>query len=231
MFLERLICMDEPIEKPTEVINLAIKAGKARMSNLSSQQRHELATKAAKRRWASSKSDNSASSSQTSPDVEVSEAASLPKNPRKPRDRRPALRRTSNNRVFSVALNAAEKRLAKAIEERATAANLWAVLNAEIPSLQQTIAALRKQQNPTAFQPSFSSPASASPVTLETLVGGSAEAVSPVTVSSSDSPAASIRTLRASRAQGTAVAVDLQNGDEDEDRFLRESPVANGQWH
>jgi len=47
-----------------------------------------------------------------------------------------------------VALNAAEKRLAKAIEERTLYASKWAMVNAEIPSLQQTIVALRRQQNP-----------------------------------------------------------------------------------
>jgi hypothetical protein len=54
-----------------------------------------------------------------------------------------------------VALNAAERRLAVAIEERAKAANTWAVLNAEIPSLQMTIAALKNQQNPVPVMPSY----------------------------------------------------------------------------
>jgi len=54
----------------------------------------------------------------------------------------PRSKRSSTRASFSVALNAAEERLAKAIQERAQCQHKLAMLHAEIPSLQQTIVAL-----------------------------------------------------------------------------------------
>jgi hypothetical protein len=56
-------------------------------------------------------------------------------------------KRYTGPKEFSVALKAAEGRLAKAIVERAQAAGQLAALQAEIPSLLQIIAALKGQQN------------------------------------------------------------------------------------
>jgi len=51
-------------------------------------------------------------------------------------------KRNSTRASFSVALDAAQERLAKAIQERAQCQHKLAMLQAEIPSLQQTIVAL-----------------------------------------------------------------------------------------
>lgn len=56
-------------------------------------------------------------------------------------------KRYTGPKEFSVALKAAESRLAKAIVERAEAAGKMAMLQAEIPSLVQIISALKGQQN------------------------------------------------------------------------------------
>jgi len=56
-------------------------------------------------------------------------------------------KRYTGPKEFSVALKAAEGRLAKAIVERAQAAGQLAALQAEIPSLLQIIAALKGQHN------------------------------------------------------------------------------------
>lgn len=50
--------------------------------------------------------------------------------------------------IFEKALADAEKRLAKALNERAQAQDVLADLAKEIPSLQQTISALQHQLNP-----------------------------------------------------------------------------------
>ena len=114
-------------------------------------------------------------------------------------------------KTFRDAHSYAEKRLAAALKERAQAMNKLAMLNAEIPSLIQIINALKGQQSP-------QTPA------LGTVEIPGALAASP----------ASPLVVRIGRVQGGAGIpgigdpVDLND---DEDRFLRESPVAGGDWH
>jgi len=60
----------------------------------------------------------------------------------------PKPKRYTGPKEFSVALKAAENRLAKAINERAEAMGKLAGLNAEIPSLMQIIQALKGSGNP-----------------------------------------------------------------------------------
>jgi hypothetical protein len=179
--------MEQSEKNPAEIVIQPTKAAVKRIQHISNQQRHDLASKAAKQRWAG-------------------------KNKKVAK---------GSLRVFSTALNAAEKRLAKAIEERAKAANLWAVLSAEIPSLQQTIAALKNQQNPNVAT-------STNQADLATMISGrSASASSPA---QPNPIATSTRPLQASRARGAAVDVNLE-GDDDENKFLDGSDVAAGEWH
>lgn len=73
-----------------------------------------------------------------------------PKDTTKPRKKRAVARRGSKGgRVYSVALATAEKQLAKAIEEMAKAAKLYAANAALIEPFTNTIRALRAQENPT----------------------------------------------------------------------------------
>ena len=179
--------MEQSEKNPTDIVSQPAKAATKRIQHISNQRRHDLASKAAKQRWAG-------------------------KNKKVAK---------GSLRVFSIALNAAEKRLAKAIDERAKAANLWAVLEAEIPSLQRTIAALKNQQNP-------NEAISANQADLATMISGrSAAASSPA---QPHPIATSTRPLQASRARGAAVDVNFE-GAEDENKFLNGSDVAEGEWH
>ena len=190
----------------------ASKGGKARMQSLSPQQKKMLGMKAAKARWGKTKKSGKEAG------IPLQAIAGTRKT------------RTKETRVFSIALTAAEKRLAKAIEERARAASTWAVLNAEIPSLQRTIAALRNQQNPDAPQVAYPMQLpDGSPVTYALNSGPSAYDLNTV-LSDAPAPALSPRPLAASRAGGGAMNINLGDDDE-EDKFLNDSNVAGGQWH
>ena len=188
----------------------ASKGGRARMQSLSPQQKKMLGKKAAKARWSKAKKSSAVAGI---PQKAIAET-------RKPH--------TRETRVFSIALTAAEKRLAKAIEERARAASTWAVLNAEIPSLQRTIAALRNQQNPDAPMVAYQ---------MQLPDGSPAEyRTSPANydlntvLSDAPMPVLSPRPLAASRAGGGALNINLGDNEE-EDKFLNESGIAGGQWH
>jgi hypothetical protein len=136
---------------------------------------------------------------------------------------------------FSSALKTAEKRLAKAILERAEAAGKYAVLSAEIPSLQRLIVALR---NPLGVMPEYAAPL---PPTLEQIVGDQplayqnpplprAAPVQQVTVPTIPVPQPLHPANQASRGGGGAIGVELEE-EEDENRFLKDSDAAGGQWH
>lgn len=179
--------MNQDTKNLAEIISQPAKDATKRVQHITDQQRHDLASKAAKQRWANKNKKGA-------------------KGPLK---------------VFSVALNAAEKRLANAIEERARAASLWAVLEAEIPSLQRTIAALKNQQNPNGAT-------SANQTDLATII--SDRSIPTPSPAQPNPTATSTRPLQASRARGAAVDVNL--GDtEDENKFLDGSDVAEGEWH
>ena len=77
-----------------------------------------------------------------------------PKKARRKRRRR-SPRAISPAVSFTMALDAAHRRIAKAIEERAAAQNKLALLNAEIPALERTIAALGGQLKPLPAHPSL----------------------------------------------------------------------------
>lgn len=136
-------------------------------------------------------------------------------------------------RVFNIALTAAEKRLAKAIDERARAAATWAVLNAEIPSLQRTIAALRNQQNPDAFVQNYQMPLpDGSTGNYTSNANYMAQVVSDAPMPpTAPPPGVSPRALAATRARGGAVDVELEESADDEDKFLNASGMAGGNWH
>jgi len=205
---------------PTEMdASPAVRGGKARMDELTPAKRRALGRKAAQARWGKDKNSTTGE-----------------KTPRKRRNAKliehpmPTRRATRETRVFNIALTAAEKRLAKAIEERARAASTWAVLNAEIPSLQRTIAALRNQQNPNAQMQGYEPQ-------LPDGSGYQSNANYDLTRVVSDAPVPFVapqqaaRTLVASRVGGGAVETVLDDAGDDEDKFLNASGMAGGNWH
>lgn len=128
---------------------------------------------------------------------------------------------------FSVALRAAENRLAKAITERAEYAGKLAAVNAEIPSLMQIIQALKGSQVPV-------------PPVLHDAFNGfpGAPIQTPVPQYQAPNPfnlAAAQAPPPISRAQGGAIQFGPEvvgeglEGPEDEDQFLT-GPHAGGGW-
>jgi hypothetical protein len=99
-------------------VRRGVKGGSARMKNLSSVERKELAGKAASARWGK-------------------------KGKKKPKKSAPL-----QPKVFGIALATAERECAKAIEDLVYHENMVAVLGARIPTLLHTITALKNQRNP-----------------------------------------------------------------------------------
>lgn len=169
-------------------------------AKLSKEERSKIAKEAAKRRWAKAK--------------RAKKTAVKAKG-----------KKHSGPREFSSALKMAEKRLAKAIQERAEAGAKYAVLSAEIPSLQRIITALG---SPLGAQLGLGVPS------LEEIVGDQP-------LSYQNPPlAVQVRTPLVSpkahpvtsqgRAMGGAVGVELQE-EENDNKFLETSGVAGGEWH
>jgi hypothetical protein len=218
--MEQTTIPDTPMPAETTDASPSVKGGKARMKEMTPAKRRALGRKAAKARWAKNKTETTT----------------------EPCTTRKIGKRRASNEVFGIALTAAEKRLAKAIEERARAASTWAVLNAEIPSLQRTIAALRNQQNPNVAMQDYAMQMPDGSMTgYQSNVGpvgyNLASVVSDAVIPFAQTPqpaaqpqAAVLRPLAASRVGGGAVGVNLAD-DDDEDKFLNESGVAGGQWH
>lgn len=137
--------------------------------------------------------------------------------------RAPKPKRYTGPKEFSVALKAAENRLAKAINERAEAMGKLAGLNAEIPSLLQIIQALKGSNNlpPTPFDFSGGVPnaqAFQAPIDPQAALMA-AMAAPPV-----------------SRARGNAVQLSpdvvgaLEGPDDDDiDKYIT-GPAAKGEW-
>jgi hypothetical protein len=206
---------------PTETdASSKVRGGKARMNELTPSKRRALGRKAAQARWGKDKNpttDEKAPRKRRKAKFVIERPVSAPN----------ARRET---RVFGIALTAAEKRLARAIEERARAASTWAVLNAEIPSLQRTIAALRNQQNP-------NTPMQGYEAQLPDGSGYQSNAGYDLTRVVSDAPVPFVapqqaaRTLAASRVGGGAVETVLDDALDDEDKFLNASGMAGGNWH
>jgi hypothetical protein len=187
---------------------------------LSKEARSKIMSEAATRRWAKAKK------------AKAKPKAALRAAPKKAAGKAPAVKRPAAPREFSSALKTAEKRLARAILERSEAAAKYAVLSAEIPSLQQLIVAL---SNPLGV----AARAGVLAPTLEQIVGDQAVAyqnpprrevvqqlVPQIPVPQPLHPANS-----QGRASGGAVGVDLGEDEDDENKFLTESGVAGGQWH
>ena len=137
--------------------------------------------------------------------------------------RAPKPKRYTGPKEFSGALKAAEKRLAKAINERAEAMGKLAGLNAEIPSLLQIIQALKGSNNLPPAQYDFSGS-----------VPNATAFQAPI-----DPQAALMAAMAAppvSRAKGGVqfspdVIGSLEGPEDDEDQFLRDAgPATEGKW-
>jgi predicted transcriptional regulator len=145
-------------------------------------------------------------------------------------------KKSAGPREFTSALKMAEKRLTKAIQERAEHAAKYAVLSAEIPSLQRLIVALR---NPLGVAPEYGVPVAPS---LEQIVGDQPlpygltsyqnPPLRPVPAAVPVLPPTAHPVTSQGRAMGGAVGVELVE-DEDENKFLNDSALggATGEWH
>jgi hypothetical protein len=218
---------ENPIENASPASSSASRGGAARMSHLDLAGRKALGRKAAEARWrkkeqgvgvgqqmpAPSEPANSAgiADTQEAPPL-VTTPATVDLSPKTP-PVRPA-RRAARLPVrpapkeFRGAHSYAEKRLAEAIKERAQAMHKLSMLEAEIPSLVQIIRALQNT-------PQSAPMGAIAPPQL----GLGLTAVRPPLIN---------------RAQGGAGLPGIGNPvevNEDEDVFLRESPVAQGEWH
>lgn len=212
------------------------------MQELTPAKRRDLGRKAAQARWGKNKAEFSPAPEGLSPRKTGKRRKSGAATPNQAFPLLKKTRPVKQARVFGFALTAAEKRLAHAIEERARAASTWAVLNAEIPSLQRTIAALRNQQNPNIPMQNYAMPlpdgsmlgyqgnGTSVGYDLTTVVSGAPIPFAPPAQSSAPPQAPAPRPLAASRAGGGAVGINLADN-ENEDRFLEDSSVAGGQWH
>jgi hypothetical protein len=205
--------VEEPFESTETGISAAEQAatpasqgGKARMRRLTPAERSRLGGNGARARW--KKQEPGPSASVPSPETpDPRPQASSPSTRPMPKE-------------FGRALSAAENRLAKAIQERAEAACKWAVLQAEIPYLERTIAALRGQPAPL---PQFSPPEFGAVFPWPNPAAGMGFAQPSPAAVPSNYP-------QASRAQGSAVNVPLPGPEDDEDRFLNASGLPGGEW-
>jgi hypothetical protein len=177
---------------------------------LTKEQRSEVAREAARRRWAKIKREKG----------KVAKGKAAAKNAKS------AKQKSGRTPQFASALKVAEKQLAKAIQDRQEAANKYAVASATIPSLMRIVSALKNPAGPVPGEP----PA----VSLEQIVGDGPvpyqnpprAAVPAIPVPQQLHPA-----NQQGRAQGGAVGgVDLEE-EADENQFLRDSPIASGEWH
>ena len=178
--------MEQVVETQPDSMSSRSRGGKARMESLTRAQRKALAGKAAQARWGKTKP------------------------PAKKPGRGPKLAGMyAAPAVFGKALVAAENRFAEALQERAYHANMTAILDAEIPSLVQTIAALKNSQGLQAPQVSAILPG-------DLALAGAGSIPAP-------------QQPRRTRAQGGTMEVNLGD-EEDEDKFLKDSMVGGGQW-
>lgn len=139
-------------------------------------------------------------------------------------------KRYTGPKEFSVALKAAENRLAKAIVERAQASGQLAMLQAEIPSLIQIINALKGQQNVPAVPYDFSGqnaqfyqPRMPQPVQPDNPLSAIQAAMDAANVA----PPVS-RAIGNAVQFGPDVVGSLEGPDDDEDRYLGSSANEKG---
>jgi hypothetical protein len=189
-------------------------AAKTEAAKLTKAERSKIAKEAATRRWAKDKRTKATSKKQ------------VQKGKKKP---------AAGAREFVSALKMAEKRLGKAIQERAEAGAKYAILSAEIPSLQRIIGALR---NPMGAQ--YEAGIIAAP-SLEQIVGDTPLTYQnpaipkprrePAPTPPLNLPPAAHPVTSQGRAMGGAVGVELQEEENNENAFLETSGVAGGNWH
>lgn len=137
------------------------------------------------------------------------------------------VKRYTGPKEFSVALKAAESRLAKAIVERAQAAGQLAALQAEIPSLLQIIAALKGPQNtpiaPYGWEgPTYSTPSPApqfQPYVDPMAAIAGAAAAPPVS-----------RASGGAMQFGPEVFGELEGPEDDTDKFISGPAAGNKGW-
>jgi hypothetical protein len=224
---------ENPSPDSAPAASSAARGGAARMSQLNHAGRQALGRKAAAARWGKDKSRDQglgigeqekpgagdlASFAGTAGIINKTHkrtrSVSAPHHPNKQKSlaggpgaasRRPAPKEFRGAHAY------AEKRLAQAIQERAQAMHKLAMLEAEIPSLVGIINALKNSSG---------------------RAGGVTAAESVTRELDLGLTAARLPLLR--RAQGGAGLPGIGNpvdAAEDEDVFLRESPVAAGEWH
>jgi hypothetical protein len=194
---------------------------------LTKEQRSKIMSEAAKRRWEKARK---------------AKAKAVKIAPKSPPKALPVKKRPTAPREFSSALKVAEKRLAKAITERAEAAAKYAAVSAEIPSLMQIINSLKSPLGTVPLDPSrqYQYGYAPAPPTLEQIVGDQPLAyqnpprtdipAAPPPFPTIPVPPALHPANATGRAGGGAVGMELEET-EDEDQFLKESPVSGGVWH
>ncbi len=207
------LSMEEAVETQVDYADRGSKGGKARMQGLSTEEKRDLAVSAAQARWGKTKKASKKKS--------AGRSASQPRKGKDSPEKRSNARagRSTTPRVFGIALAAAEKRYADAIQERAYHVGMACALDAEIPGLVQTINALKNTQHPSLQAQSVIEVSTASPW----------PATPPSVLQAA--PSVTAAHPRASRAQGGAISgIDLADETED-DKFLRESDLPGGEWH
>ena len=203
--------------------------GHARAEKLSAEARKDIASRAAKARWADKK-------------VNLLATTVSRKSPSK--KRRPVKQSgLHSGKAFNKALQAAEQRYAEATQEYAVVSAQLTLLQFEIPALQRTIQVLRQQQNPTGgagvmpyvqpFSPQI--PSIPQPPTMEQILADAPLQAgyqpppfqtAPQPVAIAPPPASVVPRV----AGGGAMGIELPATGEDDDQHLRDSGVAGGQW-
>lgn len=196
----------------------ASSGGKARAAKLSPEQRSSIASQGAKGRWSVSK--------------------------------KPTRRKTRGSRnTFGQALVQAERELSEAINARNELISQYHVVNNEIPRLKYVVDALRAQQQGTQYQ-SLRQPINVPPMVVPRMAEMPMPDIPPAAsipeptmegfgfVLPAQQPAATAAAMppapRVTRAGGGAGIPEIGDPtpveEEDEDRFLRASPMAGGDW-
>lgn len=181
------------------------------------EQRSQIATEAAKKRWAKQKR----MAKQAVKAKAAAKAATAAKKTKV---------KVKVPREFSSARKVAERQLAKAFHDRDEAAAKYAVAIGQIPSL---MAIIRAFDNPSAPDYGYTAPL---PPSLEQVMSDQPLAyANPPRSIPAQPPVMPVpqqlhpANQTASRAQGGAIDVALDE-DEDENKFLNESSVSGGQW-
>ena len=190
--------MEDTKQAPANASAPQAAGGKARMQALSPEEKHAIASKAARARWKKSKAAKKATRSANRRWAQLDSLSAMPA-------------------IFSETLETAEARYTEAMQLRTLYAGKIALLDAQIPSLIQTITALKNSLNPVSPAASVYPPPPVYPVS-----GAGTRSLSPA-----HAPEIA-RNL--DRVHGGATGENLAEESED-DQFLKDSPVAAGNWH